>query len=150
MPSASPTQTAKTRILILSDTHSASPSPSTAEHAFRHPLPKADVLLHCGDLTMVGHLDEYGKALDMLESVDAELKLVIAGNHDISLDEAFYERRGMYMQRLKEPDHTLPRRARELWTGERARKAGVVYLDEGMYTFTLGNGARLRVSLLTA
>lgn len=76
-----------TRFLIISDTHSASPAQNATQNdiAFRPPLPRADVLLHCGDLTMLGHLHEYEKTLDMLESIDADLKLVIAGNHDISL-----------------------------------------------------------------
>jgi 3',5'-cyclic AMP phosphodiesterase CpdA len=76
-----------TRFLVISDTHSASPEQNVAKDdiAFRPPLPKADVLLHCGDLTMIGHLHEYEKTLTMLEGIDADLKLVIAGNHDISL-----------------------------------------------------------------
>ena len=76
-----------TRFLIISDTHSASPEQNIGKDdiAFRPPLPEADVLLHCGDLTMLGHLHEYEKTLNMLENIDADLKLVIAGNHDISL-----------------------------------------------------------------
>ncbi|KAF2708479.1 ser/Thr protein phosphatase family protein [Pleomassaria siparia CBS 279.74] len=144
-PSDEPTRI-KTRFLILSDTHNASPyPPDTSNVGFRSPLPKADVLLHCGDLTMVGHLHEYQMALDMLASIDADLKLVIAGNHDISLDDEFYERRGRYMHRLREQDQSICREAREMWTGEEARRAGVTYLDEGTHTFTLKNGARLRV-----
>lgn len=81
----------------------------------------------------------------MLADIDCELKLVIAGNHDISLDEEYYTRMGQYMQRLKEPDAQLPKLAREMWTGERAKSAGVTYLDEGVHTFTLKNGAKLRV-----
>ncbi|KAH7117111.1 Metallo-dependent phosphatase-like protein [Dendryphion nanum] len=148
------TPTIKTRILIISDTHNASLYPSSTSSSsstnafpppFRTPLPTADVLLHCGDLTMVGHLHEYEQTLSMLRSIDAPLKLVIAGNHDISLDSEFYARRGQSMQRLRSPDPDLPRRARELWTGQRAREAGIVYLEEGVYEFGLGNGARLRV-----
>lgn len=138
----------KTRFLVLSDTHNAGPAQNAASTSspFRPPLPKADVLLHCGDLTMVGLMNEYEKTLQMLVDIDAELKLVIAGNHDISLDDEYYARKGQYMQRLKEPDEDLPRRARELWTGEAAKQAGIFYLDEGTYSFTLRNGARLRVS----
>ncbi|KAF1951054.1 ser/Thr protein phosphatase family protein-like protein [Byssothecium circinans] len=139
----------KTRILIISDTHSASPlQNSQNEHtAFRTPLPKADVLLHCGDLTNVGLMHEYEKTLEMLKSIDAPLKLVIAGNHDISLDEAFYARKGHYMpdSATIQEDPDMPRRARELWTGTKAMEAGVTYLDEGTYTFKLINGAKLRV-----
>ncbi|KAF2749225.1 Metallo-dependent phosphatase [Sporormia fimetaria CBS 119925] len=138
----------KTRILIISDTHDASPVPSGSSPCdvpFRSPLPSADVLLHCGDLTMVGLMDEYEGALAMLSSIDARLKLVIAGNHDISLDAQYYARKGQTMQSLKEPDTTLPARAKELWTGERAKQAGVTYLEEGTYSFVLDNGAKLRV-----
>jgi hypothetical protein len=101
--------------------------------------------MHCGDLTMVGQMHEYAQTLEMLKGIDAELKLVIAGNHDISLDEEYYARKGQYMQRLQDPDEDMPRRARELWTGEMAKQAGVTYLDEGMHSFTLRNGATLRV-----
>lgn len=137
----------KTRFLVISDTHSASPLQNAANHdvSFRPPLPKADVLLHCGDLTMIGHLHEYDKTLDFLESIDADLKLVIAGNHDISLDEDYYYRRGQYMHRRSEYDEELPRKASTMWKGERAKRAGVTYLEEGTHTFTLNNGAILRV-----
>lgn len=94
---------------------------------------------------MVGLMREYEQALEMLKGIEADLKLVIAGNHDISLDEAYYKRKGQHMQRLREPDDDMPMRARELWTGEKAREAGVTYLDEGTHIFTLKNGARLRV-----
>ncbi|KAH9875358.1 hypothetical protein J1614_004850 [Plenodomus biglobosus] len=136
----------KTRFLILSDTHSASPSQNIDNRnvAFRPPLPKADVLLHCGDLTMIGSLDEYEKTLEMLGTIEAELKLVIAGNHDITLDEKYYARKGEYMHGHGLFDPDLPRKARELWLGERAQRAGVTYLDEGTHAFTLANGATLR------
>lgn len=135
----------KTRFLIISDTHASDPIQNVDNGApYRPPLPKADVLLHCGDLTMVGHLDEYEKTLNMLESIDADLKLVIAGNHDISLDETYYTRMGAHMQG-KRYEADMPRQARDMWTGERAKKAGVTYLEEGTYSFILGNGARLGV-----
>ncbi|EUC48211.1 hypothetical protein COCMIDRAFT_87874 [Bipolaris oryzae ATCC 44560] len=136
----------KTRFLIISDTHSATPSQNAANNdtAFRPPLPKADVLLHCGDLTMVGHLTEYEKTLDMLAAIDAGLKLAIAGNHDITLDAHYYGKKGRFMHG-KQYDQELSAKARELWTGERAKKAGVTYLDEGVHIFQLENGANLRV-----
>ncbi|KAF1999160.1 Metallo-dependent phosphatase [Amniculicola lignicola CBS 123094] len=146
-PTTNPTPSSiKTRFLIISDTHSSLPipSPSTAATPFREPLPKSDVLLHCGDLTMIGHLHEYERALKLLSEASAELKLVIAGNHDITLDEKYYSRMGQRMHNRKW-DPQLPAQARELWTGEKARAAGVTYLEEGVHSFTLSNGARLRV-----
>ncbi|KAK7518630.1 ser/Thr protein phosphatase family protein [Phyllosticta citriasiana] len=159
-----PQGTIKTRILIISDTHSAPLQPSTGAgaaaagdnnsyaRAFQSPLPAADVLLHCGDLTMIGHLDEYRGALDMLGAVDAPLKLVIAGNHDISLDGQFYhgmskgvdKSNGKRMHR-DDFDEKMPDQAAEMWKGELARKAGVTYLEEGLHEFELGNGARLKI-----
>lgn len=94
---------------------------------------------------MIGNLHEYEQTLDMLQSIDADLKLVIAGNHDISLDEEYYARKGKYMHWENGHDEDMPRKAREMWTGERAKRAGVTYLEEGTYTFVLKNGAKLRV-----
>lgn len=95
---------------------------------------------------MTGFLHEYEATMAMIKSINAPLKLVIAGNHDISLDGEYYARKGRQMHSLKEHDSTVVPRAREMWTGEEAKKAGVRYLDEGCYTFVLRNGARLRVS----
>lgn len=139
----------KTRFLIISDTHSALPAVKHDGYDVipRQPLPKADVLLHCGDLTMIGHLHEYEKTLDMLGSIDADLKLVIAGNHDITLDEVYYARKGQYMHNRTRTgyDPSLPTKARDMWLGERAKAGGVTYLEEGVHSFTLKNGAKLRV-----
>lgn len=132
----------KVRFLILSDTHSRQLFPaSDKQHAYRLPLPKADVLLHCGDLTNQGRLDEYEKSLEMLGSVDAELKLVIAGNHDLSLDKKYWDEERYGSQ--PEENHV---KALEMWKGDRARRAGVTYLEEGLYSFTLKGGAKFSVS----
>ncbi|KAJ4333344.1 hypothetical protein N0V95_009454, partial [Ascochyta clinopodiicola] len=146
MSSTTPTTHVKTRFLVISDTHASDPTQNVSNHdaPYRPPLPKADVLLHCGDLTMLGHLEEYEKTLTMLENVDAEVKLVIAGNHDITLDETYYARAGERMHRERW-DKDLPRKAREMWLGERAKRAGVTYLEEGTYSFTLANGGLLRL-----
>lgn len=71
--------------LIMSDTHGLDIHENIA-HDFRLPLPKVDFLLHCGDLTQVGGQGPYRNALKMLGEIDAELKLIIAGNHDLELD----------------------------------------------------------------
>lgn len=85
---------------------------------------------------------------DMLKQVPAELKLIIPGNHDITLHEEFYvwgtgkdkhtRRDGGGMEDVK--------RIRKMWTGEEARRAGIVYLEEGVRTFELESGARFTVS----
>ncbi|KAK8066227.1 hypothetical protein PG997_012974 [Apiospora hydei] len=71
------------RFLILSDTHNSSfPDPTS--------LPTVDVVLHCGDMTMAGGLSNYHSAMSSLQQIDAELKLVIAGNHDLELDSSWW------------------------------------------------------------
>lgn len=81
--------TVSTRFLVLSDTHNFEFDDATG--AFRQPVPKTEVLLHCGDLTMCGGLSAYKKSLKMLGSIDAESKIVIAGNHDLSLDGEYWQ-----------------------------------------------------------
>lgn len=145
--STSTPKTIPTRILIISDTHN---------FQFRNPqyplsldkLPTdVDVLLHCGDLTNVGGLAEYRNALKMLQQIPAKLKLVIAGNHDRTLDEQWVMRS---LGREKTDQGTEDeleecRKGNEIMRGPLAREAGVTYLEEGVSQWDLGNGARLRI-----
>ncbi|KAL1971894.1 hypothetical protein VTN31DRAFT_1982 [Thermomyces dupontii] len=163
--------TVKTRILCISDTHTTFPSPSTdTTIAYRNPLPRADILLHAGDLTKLSRREEHTAMFNFLSSIDAELKLVIAGNHDITLDEGFYRTHRDSDYRLRQ--YTNPRRhdnissstttsddddwksspegssIKALWTSPEARAAGIIYLDESERprTFTLTrNGAEFTV-----
>ncbi|OIW29461.1 Metallo-dependent phosphatase [Coniochaeta ligniaria NRRL 30616] len=72
-------RTRKTRFVCISDTHNCTVK-----------LPKGDVLIHAGDLTNQGSYSELSKAIQWLEKADFETKIVIAGNHDITLDPPFY------------------------------------------------------------
>ena len=71
--------TISTRVMAISDTHEHSLDGTT--------LPQVDVVLHTGDLTNFGELEALRESVRMLGTIEAELKLVIAGNHDISLDD---------------------------------------------------------------
>jgi len=90
------TNTQAVCFFVLSDTHDYNPSTATPTDGFRATsLPRnIDVVLHCGDLTENGSLSSYEKAISMLGSIDAELKLVIAGNHDLSLHKDFFLAKG--------------------------------------------------------
>lgn len=70
----------KTRFLILSDTHGMDFSPSS------QPVQHADVAIHCGDLTNGSSLSEFRTSINLLKNLNAPIKLVIAGNHDFTLD----------------------------------------------------------------
>ncbi|CAD0084478.1 unnamed protein product [Aureobasidium vineae] len=125
-------QTVKTRILIISDTHSTPLAPASSSQPFRHPLPSADVLIHCGDLTMEGLTSEYHKTLDMLAAIDAPVKLIIAGNHDRTLDKTWMKNheRSLHGKKWEQAYEE----AREMWFGKegRARTEGVTMLEEGI------------------
>ncbi|MCJ1389565.1 hypothetical protein MMC18_002422 [Xylographa bjoerkii] len=135
----------KTRFCVISDTHTCWPFPaSDIKHAYRLPLPRADVLLHAGDLTRAGKLWEYEIILDVLKAAEADLKIVIAGNHDLSLDED-YIKLVTKRQRMARSTELDVQKTRDMWTGEEARKAGIVYLEEGTSTFELKNGAKFTI-----
>ncbi|KAI9931763.1 hypothetical protein MW887_010342 [Aspergillus wentii] len=147
---------------MISDTHTCSPNPPTnTSNAYRYPLPKADVLLHAGDLTKVGYKAEHEQMVAMLKDADAELKIVIPGNHDITLDEDYYTRLG-HLRHHRRIDHTAPSAAtrwtepdptqsedihaiKAMYTDSAARDAGIRYMEEDIETFTLSNGAQFTI-----
>lgn len=74
----------KLRIVCISDTHNQTPS-----------IPAGDVLIHAGDLTNQGSYPELSRQIKWLQSLPGfQAKIVIAGNHDITLDVAFYAENG--------------------------------------------------------
>lgn len=75
----------RTRFVCVSDTHNTFPN-----------LPAGDVLIHAGDLTNQGSRSELQKTIEWLQSTDFEVKIVVAGNHDVTLDKSFYEQYGSY------------------------------------------------------
>ncbi|KAK3988355.1 Metallo-dependent phosphatase-like protein [Cladorrhinum sp. PSN332] len=96
--SAAIQQTRRTRIVCISDTHNSTPK-----------LPKGDVLIHAGDLTNKGSYSELSKAIQWLEKADFEKKIVIAGNHDLTLDLEFYSAHGhvIHNQDSQDPEKCL-------------------------------------------
>lgn len=142
MASSTPTKV-NTRFLILSDTHG---------ELLMHPVTTtADVVIHCGDLTEESKLEEYRTAVQMLKILDAPLKLVIAGNHDFSLDESAFQAHLAEIRAKIDDDQLLDStygkvgEARAILEAEDARSAGIVFLDEGIHHFNLENGAHLTV-----
>lgn len=94
---------------------------------------------------MIGLPSEYHKTLDMLASIDTPVKLVIAGNHDRTLDKTWMKSHERMLQGRKWDE--VYEEAREMWFGEegRARKEGVRMLEEGVHEVELSNGAVLKV-----
>ncbi len=131
----------RTRLLIISDTHGMDFKSADK------PLQRADVAIHCGDLTDSSKLEEFRTTIQLLKNINAPLRLAIAGNHDFSMDIPAYEK--------KVADATLPLdpglvakeygalgEARQLF--DAVKEAGIVF-DEETHQFTLQNGAVLTV-----
>jgi predicted phosphodiesterase len=136
-----------TRFLVISDTHNF--EFDNASSAFSLPLPKVDVVLHCGDLTNVGGSSSFKNILKMLGAIDAEKKLVIAGNHDLDLDKEYWR---SSLQEGDDPEEVEKEHLEEhgtamsIMTGPLAAAAAdVTYLEEGTHTFTLKNGAKFTI-----
>ncbi len=140
-PSVAPT--ILTTFMILSDTHGGIFTSPQATRGLQ--IPKVDVLLHCGDLTVQGQSSEFIGVINMLSNFDAELKLVIAGNHDLSLDSNYQQNRGPGQYQLPHVDLKSNHEASEYMRGEEAQRAGVTYLEEGLYSFVLHSGAKFTI-----
>lgn len=143
------TNNISTRFLIISDTHNFEFDDCKESCRLRQPTPRADVVLHCGDLTQVGGLSMYKKALKMLGGIDAELKLVIAGNHDLSLDGKYWQShlyKGDEGDDPEDDDDPMEHsHALKIMRGPLSAEAGVTYLEEGVHHFALKNGAKFSV-----
>ncbi|KAL8750588.1 MAG: hypothetical protein Q9199_006965, partial [Rusavskia elegans] len=82
----------------------------------------------------------------MLGSIPAELKLVIAGNHDLELDQRYWDENIAKLDAEDDGDDPeYHAKAIEIMTGELARQAGVTYLIEGTHEFKLANGATFKI-----
>lgn len=120
------------RILILTDTHSRWPYTAAIT------APKSDVFIHCGDLTQVGGLASLKRAIADIKTIDAPLKLVIASNHDLDLDE-------VWVRRNMKDDADLDEHRECVDFMIAQKEFGIHYLGEGVHEFEVGDGRKLRV-----
>ncbi|KAL1694369.1 Metallo-dependent phosphatase-like protein [Schizophyllum commune] len=118
-----------TRFVCISDTHNRS-----------FPVPDGDVLLHSGDLTDLGRLSDFKLTMNWLYSLPQKTKIIIAGNHDLALHKDWYE---MHYTRFHGKGNKQDYDAiHDLLTGAKARKFGIVYLEDESYTFKTKEGGR--------
>lgn len=66
------------RVVCMADTHGKRPA-----------VPDGDMLIHAGDLTENGSFTEMQAKLGWLSSLPHKYKILVAGNHDVLLDDAF-------------------------------------------------------------
>lgn len=123
-----------TRFVCFSDTHGRHDSIP------KHYYPEADVLLHAGDFTNSGELEQVESFGKWLEAYPAKHKIVIAGNHDITFHEEYYVDRGAQrFHRKPVPDHDasgLPTMKFEANPYDCSKARGLLkgstYLEDGM------------------
>jgi len=85
MPWAEPKPDGWTRFACFSDTH------GLHDQIPEKHKPAVDVLLHAGDFSNTGELEQVESLNSWLKDYPAKHKLVIAGNHDITFHEEYYQ-----------------------------------------------------------
>ncbi|OAA35523.1 ser/Thr protein phosphatase family protein [Metarhizium rileyi] len=114
---------------------------------------KADVAIHCGDLTEHSTIQELRTTLQLLKEIDAPVTLVIAGNHDFTLDA------DAFRAKLAEADRIAGETLDRSLVMETFRKLGaargllqsasedhgILFLDEATHRILLLNGAQLSI-----
>ncbi|KAJ6469427.1 Metallo-dependent phosphatase-like protein [Mycena sanguinolenta] len=124
-----------TRFVLISDTHTSIFS-----------VPDGDVLVHSGDLTNRGTLQEFEITMEWLYALPHPVKIVVAGNHDYALDGGWYMNnwRKLYTPGgfYEEPEPESTAAIRELFVGQRARDAGIVYLENEEHKFRAREGGK--------
>jgi len=74
------------RFACFSDTH------GLHDEIPREHCPPVDVLLHAGDFTNTGEVEQVRSFAEWLRNYPAAQKIVIAGNHDVTFEKPYYER----------------------------------------------------------
>ncbi|UJR16761.1 hypothetical protein I4U23_003661 [Adineta vaga] len=110
------------RIVCLSDTYS--------QYGFA--LPAGDILLHTGNFSMSGEQNEIEQFLTVLKyQSQFRLKIFIAGNHDITLDEMFYEKNWKrWHDNRKQNSKVIKQLVRD---PSLAIDYGIIYLEEQQF-----------------
>ncbi|KAJ9422350.1 Metallo-dependent phosphatase-like protein [Fusarium oxysporum] len=134
----------KTRVLILSDTH------GLRFEEDKKPLAPVDLVIHCGDLTEDSKLEGFRETVQLLKEVDAPIKIVIAGNHDFSLDDGVFKNKIAEASRVAHEDLEQSIKDEYGDYGEAKRLLiegdhGIMFLNEGTHEIRLQNGALMKV-----
>ena len=85
MESTEPAQTIK--VVCMSDTHTKHENLEFGE------LASGDILIHCGDFTFDGEIEETTVFAKWLEKQDFKYKIVIPGNHERTFDQDRFKRK---------------------------------------------------------
>ncbi|XP_064489974.1 metallophosphoesterase domain-containing protein 1-like [Ornithodoros turicata] len=104
IPLKTPVSPNSIRFVCISDTHSFT-------NEMTHKVPPGDVLLHAGDFTRRGSLQEVICFNDFLGSLPHRHKFVIAGNHELSFDPSKVKHSAPYS--IQTPQQDITRQAKQ-------------------------------------
>lgn len=77
-----------TRIACISDTHGL-------QGRMSHEVPEeTDVLIHAGDFSSIGKYEDFANFRSFMEQQPHQQKIVIAGNHDVTMHSSYYIPKG--------------------------------------------------------
>ncbi|KAI2791998.1 hypothetical protein POX_b02029 [Penicillium oxalicum] len=118
-------QPIKTLFLVISDMHGLK---KLARDTLNHSV---DVVILCGDLSTDSEFEEYKASISFLRTINAPLKIAIAGNHDFTMDIATFRRKVAYVKPPLNPSlvqqvYGYGGEARNLFD----RQAGNTFLNE--------------------
>lgn len=71
------------RVVAISDTHEREGALKVED------VPEGDILVHAGDITLKGKPQAFAKFREWIAQLPHRHKLVIAGNHDLKLDDRY-------------------------------------------------------------
>ena len=89
------------RVVCISDTH--------MKHE-KLQIPDGDILVHTGDFSSLGRWDDIKRFADWFATRPHQHKIVIAGNHDLTLELPYYDTVvGRFHRGVREPaEHFCP------------------------------------------
>ncbi|KAI0080540.1 Metallo-dependent phosphatase [Panus rudis PR-1116 ss-1] len=123
-----------TRFVCISDTHSRT----------HYDVPDGDVLLHAGDLSSWGKYKQLRKTVNWLKELPHPVKVIIAGNHDLALDEAWREG-SAWTDKVGSAIPTIDvDKAKAMMRSKETKAAGIHYLQHESAEITLENGRTWR------
>ncbi|KAH9950239.1 Metallo-dependent phosphatase [Amylocystis lapponica] len=123
-----------TRFVCISDTHSRI-----------FPVPPGDVLLHAGDLSSRGTLPQLDVTLNWLKKLPHPIKIIIAGNHDLCLDDNWREGGEWHLSgvpAIRSQDVTA---AQALVRSKALVQAGIHYLEHESIDIVSKNGRHWKI-----
>lgn len=108
------------RVVCISDTHGR-------HHEVDFQVPHGDVLIHAGDFSNTGSKQDTSLFLQWMKRLPHKTKIVIAGNHDITMHEDYYENVGYqkFHRQARAPDEKIRKSVRE--------SPDVIYLEDSGY-----------------